>query len=252
MADLDERPRARGRQQQRDHGFLRPVREAADPTTNGLVYNVRTLVNTLRFVLCGLALLAATSERSLAESQSSQARGASKIDVNTASVKELETLPGVNANVANQIVANRPYESVEQFKSKSGLSATESNALTPLVTAQPLGPVRQPRLPPGAVPISPESFSKGFKPPSPAPGESRGPVPNREVFPVPPGTVRRIPLPPGTVTRNIPVPGPHPPSTPVRNMRDALVYGVSAVVLGVATVVWMRRTSPRRKSTRNR
>ena len=217
-----------------------------------LVYNVRAMVNTLRLALCGLALLAATSERSLAQSQSSQARGASKIDVNTASVKELETLPGVNANVANQIVANRPYDSVEQFKSKSGLSATQSDVLAPLVIAQPLGPVRQPRLPPGAVPISPESFSKGFKPPSPVPRESHGPVPSKEVIPVPPGTVRQIPVPPGTVTKNVPVPGPHPPSTPVRHMRDALFYGVSAVVLAVATIVWMRRTSPTRRSTRNR
>jgi competence protein ComEA len=61
-----------------------------------------------------------------------QANG-TKVDVNSASEKDLETLPGVGAATAKKIVAGRPYSSVSDL-SKAGVSAATIKKITPLVT----------------------------------------------------------------------------------------------------------------------
>lgn len=58
---------------------------------------------------------------------------ATAIDLNTASLKELESLKGVGAATAKKIVAARPYQSVDEL-SKAGLSAKQIAALKPFVT----------------------------------------------------------------------------------------------------------------------
>lgn len=55
------------------------------------------------------------------------------IDLNTASEKQLEALPGVGSAASKKIVANRPYKSVDDL-SKAGLSAKAIETLKPLVT----------------------------------------------------------------------------------------------------------------------
>jgi DNA uptake protein ComE-like DNA-binding protein len=57
-----------------------------------------------------------------------------KVDINNATEKELEALPGVGAATAKKIVAGRPYSSVSDL-SKAGLSDNLIKKLTPLVTA---------------------------------------------------------------------------------------------------------------------
>jgi DNA uptake protein ComE-like DNA-binding protein len=56
-----------------------------------------------------------------------------KVDLNTASEKDLEALPGVGAASAKKIVAARPYASVADL-SKAGLPAKTVTEITPLVT----------------------------------------------------------------------------------------------------------------------
>lgn len=193
------------------------------------------------------------------------------VDINAASIDRLRAALSISSEKAGQIVAHRPYQSVEQFKTKSGLAPGEAGRLAPLVTVQAPEAGRQPRLPPGAVPISPESFRKEF---STAPSESPHAVPGlRESVTVPPGTVQRVPVPSGIVRRNIPVPGP-PVRTPVppgaglpgaglpgaqvlpgqpapgqtRDLRAGFVYGLTAVVVSIAALIYMRRTSPKRRT----
>src|SRR5207344_1060586 len=57
-----------------------------------------------------------------------------KVDLNGASQKDLEALPGVGPATAKKIIAGRPYSSVADL-SKAGVSASTIQKITPLVTA---------------------------------------------------------------------------------------------------------------------
>jgi competence protein ComEA len=60
-------------------------------------------------------------------------KSAAKVDINSASVKDLEALPGVGAATAKKIIAGRPYASVADL-SKAGISSSTITKITPLVT----------------------------------------------------------------------------------------------------------------------
>ena len=58
---------------------------------------------------------------------------AAKVDINSASLKDLEGLPGVGPATAKKIIAGRPYAAVADL-SKAGVSASTIAKITPLVT----------------------------------------------------------------------------------------------------------------------
>jgi Helix-hairpin-helix motif len=60
------------------------------------------------------------------------AASSGKVDLNSASVKDLDTLPGVGDATAKKIIAGRPYSSVGDL-SKSGIPAATVKNITPLV-----------------------------------------------------------------------------------------------------------------------
>lgn len=64
-----------------------------------------------------------------------------RVDLNTASEKELEALPAVGAATAKKIIAGRPYSSTADL-AKAGVSAKTIETISPLVTvAQRAAPV---------------------------------------------------------------------------------------------------------------
>jgi len=88
------------------------------------------------------------------------------VDLNTASEKELETLPGVGAATAKKIVAGRPYASVDDL-AKAGVSASTITKLKPKVTVGGAAPA------PASAPAAPAPAAKA---PAPAAAASAGPV----------------------------------------------------------------------------
>jgi hypothetical protein len=120
----------------------------------------------------------------------SAAQSSAKVDLNTASEKDLDSLPGVGPATAKKIIAGRPYASVDDL-SKAGVRSSAIAKIAPLVTvsggaasaapkagAKPAPAVSQPApaapvsTPPASKPVSsatkaaPSSASQG----TPGPG----------------------------------------------------------------------------------
>jgi len=73
------------------------------------------------------------------------------VDLNSASQKELEALPGVGEATAKKIIAGRPYKSVDEL-TKAGVPAKTVDSLKPLVTA---GAAAAPAAPAAVAPKAP-------------------------------------------------------------------------------------------------
>jgi competence protein ComEA len=96
------------------------------------------------------------------------------VDLNSASEKELEALPGVGPATSKKIVANRPYTSVDEL-SKAGLSAKAIGKLKPLVTV-------------GSGITPKESTTKAPAPAAPAKAASAATAPTSVKKSIPPST----------------------------------------------------------------
>ena len=69
-----------------------------------------------------------------------------KLDLNTASLVQLQQLPGLNQDIAKKIIAGRPYKSVDELQ-KVGLSKPTIDQLAPMLT---VGDVAKEATPPEA------------------------------------------------------------------------------------------------------
>ncbi|MGE5177687.1 MAG: ComEA family DNA-binding protein [Bacteroidota bacterium] len=79
---------------------------------------------------------AATATKKHHHRMAKNASASKKIDVNSATKDELMTLPGMDSDTADKIIAGRPYKNMTQLKSKGGVSAAEYKKLRTKVTAK--------------------------------------------------------------------------------------------------------------------
>lgn len=80
-----------------------------------------------------------TAEETL-QSESSESSNTKKININTASAKELEELPGIGPALANRIVSyretNGPFKSIEDLKKVSGIGEKRFEAIKDLIVVE--------------------------------------------------------------------------------------------------------------------
>ena len=83
--------------------------------------------------LSSVLALAPISFTAVAQTQTATA--AAGIDVNSASLEQLQTLPGVNAKVAADIIKNRPFKDLTDLDARvKGIGKKSAKKLAPLIT----------------------------------------------------------------------------------------------------------------------
>jgi competence protein ComEA len=63
----------------------------------------------------------------------SPTEGSLRVNLNTATLTELETIPGIGETLAKQIVAHRPYTSIDQLVAIRGIGTSSVEKLRPYV-----------------------------------------------------------------------------------------------------------------------
>ena len=113
-----------------------------------------TLVALVAMAMAGVSVAAGSGaasapaqagNASAAASKAAPAKPVKLVDINSASRKELKTLPGVDDAVATKIIANRPYLTKTELVSKAGLPVGPYVSLKHLVIAKQKGPPPKPK-----------------------------------------------------------------------------------------------------------
>jgi competence ComEA-like helix-hairpin-helix protein len=60
-------------------------------------------------------------------------KGSLRVNINTATIEELQALPGIGPAKARLIVANRPYQRVEDLAKLQGIGQRQATNLGPLI-----------------------------------------------------------------------------------------------------------------------
>lgn len=117
-------------------------------------------------LVVSLLVLAPTFLHSAAPSTKTDT-SAAKVDINTASEKDLVALPGVGEATAKKIIAGRPYKTIDDL-AKAGVSKATITKLTPLVTVGDTKPAAAPAPAPAAPASTTEKKPASAKPAAPA------------------------------------------------------------------------------------
>ena len=97
------------------------------------VQQLAVLLLFLSFTFVGNAAVGGKDKSKKKADEAQQQTSSSKVDLNTASEKELDALPGIGPATIKKIVANRPYSSVDDLK-KAGVAQAQIDKIRPMVT----------------------------------------------------------------------------------------------------------------------
>ena len=130
--------------------FLLPMGAHAATTTNATTTKHTTAAKTATAAKSTTAAKSASTtpatnataskptrrHHTMAKNASATKAKATKIDINTATREELLTLPGIDGDEADKIIAGRPYKNMAQLKTKGGLTNAEYRKISRKVTAK--------------------------------------------------------------------------------------------------------------------
>jgi competence ComEA-like helix-hairpin-helix protein len=89
----------------------------------------------LAVLMLGTTMIWVMSESTAASRRPIVKADVHRIDINTASLAELESLPGIGSALAQMIVAARPFSAAEDLIRVRGIGAASFERLRPLITA---------------------------------------------------------------------------------------------------------------------
>jgi competence protein ComEA len=119
----------------------------------------------------------AQEQKTPAQAQTPTQGKKSQVDVNSADVKALETLPGIGPVLAQRIIEGRPYKTLEDLGKVKGLSKAKLDAIKDDLT---FGSATRPakeaaKKAKAAKPTTTAADSKAPQPPTPATAQRTGP-----------------------------------------------------------------------------
>ncbi len=101
------------------------------------IFVILLLVATM---VCMGSLFAYAQEKQEGTAQAAEKEEVKKIDVNSATLEALQSLPDIGPKLAQAIIDNRPYETIEEVKTKvKGIGEKKFEAIKDLIEAKPIG-----------------------------------------------------------------------------------------------------------------
>jgi hypothetical protein len=97
----------------------------------------------------GVALLLASAPAAYSQKKAP----AAPVDINSATLEQLQTVPGIGAATAKKIIASRPYGSVADL-SKAGLSSKQVGELSPMLKVGAAAPAAASKPAPAPAPVA--------------------------------------------------------------------------------------------------
>lgn len=117
-----------------DRDYMRERRDSSMSNAFGRWWRESSMTEILTVGILGLTLLSSAVwfARDLNFSFGSR-EGTLRVNINSATIDELETLPGIGPSKAQLIVAGRPYGSVDDLMRVSGIGPATLEGLRPYV-----------------------------------------------------------------------------------------------------------------------